>query len=58
MDIARRRFIKLASLTTASLTFLRWNPATAQASNAIGAMPADDALFNMFGNPKNFHHPL
>ncbi|HMH23933.1 MAG TPA: glycosyl hydrolase [Puia sp.] len=49
----RRRFIKIASLTTASLPFLSLGGATAG-----NPLPTDDPLFESFANPANNHRPF
>ncbi len=58
MSIERRQFIKITSLTTASLPFLSL---TKKASNQLGAgntAVENDAMFDMFINPKNYHRPF
>ncbi len=58
MNIPRRRFIKLASLTTASLPFVSWAAKREDTVNRFPAAAGDDELFTMFMHPKNFHRPF
>ena len=66
----RRSFLRLTSLTTASLTFTKFSRATpfsrsAPLSGSATGLPgapdlltADDAVFEMFANPENHHRPF
>jgi glycosyl hydrolase family 106( putative alpha-L-rhamnosidase) len=58
MNIQRRHFIKLASLTTASLPFLSLTKRISHQLTSGNAVVQDDAVFDMFTNPKNFHRPF
>jgi len=54
MNIKRRQFLKLTSLTAAGLPLLQY--AKAAAHHNVAA--ADDAVFNMFATPLNIHRPF
>ena len=58
MSIERRQFIKITSLTTASLPFLSLRKKAMQQHNAANAFAENDAVYNMFINPKNYHRPF
>jgi len=58
MSIQRRQFIKLTSLTAASIPFLSWQTKTQYALANGNPIAGDDDLFEMFVNPKNFHRPF
>ncbi len=58
MAIKRRQFIKLTSLTAASIPFLSWHTKTQYGLVNGNSLADDDNLFEMFVNPKNFHRPF
>lgn len=58
MNIKRRRFIKLTSLTAASIPFVSFATRLKQQAAAATRMALEDETFEMFVNPKNFHRPF
>src|SRR5882724_10422136 len=62
MNIKRRRFLKIASLTTVSLPFFSFVRSTSPLADAAGpaktALLASDPLFESFASPGNQHRPF
>ncbi len=58
MNIKRRHFIKLSSLTVAGLPLMRFAKASANSFLPTGSMQDDDVLYNTFANPQTMHRPF
>lgn len=58
MNIKRRRFIQLTSLTAASLPLLNITKAGAQPLGSGNSLTAADDTYEMFVNPRNYHKPF